>query len=40
MDLYISQRMELYDDVSHMNYRVLGLEEFNGNHGGAINVHG
>ena len=37
--LYISHRMELYDNVSRMNYSDLGLEDVNGKQGGAFNAH-
>ena len=37
--LYISHRMEMYVDVSCMNYRIVGLEGVNRKHVGAFNVH-
>ena len=37
---YKSHGMELYDNVSRMNYRVLGFEDVNGKQGGTFNVHG
>ena len=39
MGLYISHRMELYDNVSCMAYRGMGLEDINGKQGGTFNVH-
>ena len=38
--IYISHGMDLYDNVSHMNYGVLGLEDVNEKQGGTFNVHG
>ena len=32
--------MEISNNVTHMNYRFLGLEDVNGKKGGAFNVHG
>ena len=31
--------MEIYGNISHMNYRGLGLEDVNGKQGGAFNAH-
>ena len=32
--------MEISDNVTHMKYMFLGLEDVNGKKGGAFNVHG
>ena len=36
---YKSHGMEIYENVTCMNYRVLGLEDINGKQGCTFNVH-